>query len=71
MKTFTNQHNYRLSLNQAASHVGEEEEDGDVAVEDGEDVDVDVEEDGDGDVLVGDMEDADAVESSDFIYFKP
>ena len=40
-------------------------------MEDGEDVDVDVEEDGDGDVLVGDMEDADAVESSDFIYFKP
>ena len=46
-----------------------EEEDGDVAVEDGEDVDVDVEEDGDGEVLVGDMEDA--VEYFDFIYFKP
>ena len=71
MKTFINQHNYKLSLKQAASHgvVGEEEEDGEVAVEDGEDMDV--EEDGDVDVLDGDMEDADAVESSDFIYFKP
>ena len=60
----TNLLNYRLSLNQDVFHG-----DGDVEEEDGEDVEA---VDGDGDnQLDGDVEDADAADSGDFIYFKP
>ena len=59
---YTNLLNYRLSLNQDVFHG-----DGDVEEEDGEDVEA---VDGDNQ-LDGDVEDADAADSGDFIYFKP